>query len=80
MIQILPEEVFIYEKALQDLGMFEDVDKPAQRLTLLMAPKKPIDYDNLNGSRMDSTTNKKHQTSTTNIKIKPVEMERNSNK
>ena len=46
----MPEEVFIYEKALQDLNMFEAVDRPAQRLTLLMASKKPIDYDNLNGN------------------------------
>lgn len=51
-IKILPEEVFIYEKALQDLEIYEAVDKPAQRLTLLMGPKKPIDYDNLT-SRME---------------------------
>lgn len=28
-IRVLPEQVFIYEKALQDLDVFEAVDRPA---------------------------------------------------
>ena len=52
-ISIPPEEVFIYEKALQDLEIYDAVDRPAQRLTLLMGPKKPIDYDNLNGEKKE---------------------------
>jgi len=75
-IRILPEEVFIYEKALQDLEIYEAVDKPAQRLTLLMGPKKPIDYDNL-ASHMEPQ--RKSQMSVNNqIVLKPIEKERNS--
>ena len=47
--RILPEPIGIYEKALHDLCPCDFFfDKPAQRITLLMGPKKPIDYESHN--------------------------------
>lgn len=82
MIQILPEEIFIYEKALQDLEFYDDVDKPAQKITLLMGPKKPIDYENLTGlgAKSENLIEKKnrcHGNSNSN-KLNPIEMGRSS--
>lgn len=73
-IKIAAEDVFIYEKALQDLDVYEAVDRPAQRLTLLMGPKKPIDYDNL-PSRMEPMRTSQMSTK---MNIQPVERETDS--
>ena len=79
-IRIIPEEVFIYEKALQDLDVYEAVDRPAQRLTLLMGPKKPIDYENPNSSKPDTPRiSRKSQMTLNKISVQqPDESERNS--
>lgn len=54
--------------------MYDAVDRPAQKLTLLMGPKKPIDYENLHASRMESAPQRKSRKSSNAINIKPVEV------
>ena len=51
---IYPEPVHIYERALQDLDVYESVEKPAARLTLLMGPKKPPHTNIMNANEQKS--------------------------
>ena len=63
------------------MEVFEAVDRPAQRATLIMGPKKPINYDKLqsHSSTMSVYNHRKSQVSN-NSKIRVVEMEKSNQK